>query len=153
MKLVGRSVGEVHAASAANKVKRYVTNNEELGIIQMYQILSMCSCGVSVDELLNMTYAYIHQHPDATRLIQAATGKTTHGMMGHHKELFKIVQASLVVPNKLNKLQKIQQMLCFSKLDAYIKWLDEMQHVSWKAYKDTLEEDPFNMDKVGMSLT
>jgi hypothetical protein len=52
----------------ASEAKWYLTNNEELAIVQMYCILGMCGCGLSADELLNMTNKYINHHQDA-RLI------------------------------------------------------------------------------------
>jgi hypothetical protein len=53
------------------KAKRYLTNNKEVAIIQMWHTLSMCGHGVSVDKLLNITNEYIHHHH--ARLIQAVT--------------------------------------------------------------------------------
>jgi hypothetical protein len=67
---------------------------EELEIIQVCCILSMCGRGVSADKLLNMTNKYIHHHQNA-RMIQAATRKITcRTMLGRYKELGNIVQAS-----------------------------------------------------------
>jgi hypothetical protein len=78
----------------------YLTNKKELAIIQMCRILRACSRGVSADELLNMTNDYIHHHQDA-RQIQAVTHQITPGgMMGCHKELVKVVQASFSLDPK-----------------------------------------------------
>jgi hypothetical protein len=48
--------------SAAGEVKRYLTDNEELAIVQMCRVLGMCGRGVTKDELLNITNAYIHHY-------------------------------------------------------------------------------------------
>ena len=121
-------------------------------IVQMCPILSMCGCGVSADELLNMSNEYIHHHQDA-RLIQAATRKTTRGLMGRHKELVKIVQASSMDPKGAEQATEDTRDGMFFKLDAYIKSLHEMGHVRRKCYKDIPKEHLFRMDEVGTETT
>jgi hypothetical protein len=74
LKLVRKTENEKRHVRHANKAKRYLSNNEELAIIQICCILSMCGRGVSEDELLNITNKYIHHHLDA-RLVQAAIRK------------------------------------------------------------------------------
>jgi hypothetical protein len=76
LKLVRKTENEKRRVQHANKAKRYLTNNEELAIVQMCRILSMCGRGVSAIEFLNITNKYIHHHLDA-RLVQAATRKIT----------------------------------------------------------------------------
>ncbi len=121
-------------------------------IVQMCPILSMCGCGVSADELLNMSNEYIHHHQDA-RLIQAATRKTTRGLMGRHKELIKIVQANSMDPKRAEQATEDTRDGMFFKLDAYSKSLHEMGHVSWKSYKEIPKDNIFNMDEVGNDTT
>jgi hypothetical protein len=108
----------------------------------------MCGHGVSADETPNMANAcMIHHHQDA-RLIQADICKTTCGMMGHHKELVKIVQASSMDPKRAKQDTEDTRDTIFFKLDAYIN-LQGMRHVTWKTYEDIPKHDLFNMDKVG----
>jgi hypothetical protein len=76
LKLVRKTENKKRLVQHANEAKRYLTNNEELAIVQMCRIRSMCGPGVSTDKLLNITNEYIHHHLDA-RLVQAATRKIT----------------------------------------------------------------------------
>ena len=129
LKISRKTENEKKRVEKATEAKRYLTNNEGLAIVQMCRILSMCGRGVLADELLNMTNEYIHHHQDA-RLIQAATRKTTRGLMGRHKELVKIVQASSMDPKRAEQATEDTRDGMFFKLDAYIKSLHEMGHVS-----------------------
>jgi hypothetical protein len=108
MKRLGRPIREADVAlrvnlakkkKVAGEAKRYLTNNEELAIVQMCCALSMCGRGVTKDKLLDITNEYIHHHQDA-RLIQDATCKITRGVMGRHKELVKIVLATSMDPQQ-----------------------------------------------------
>jgi hypothetical protein len=119
----------------AGEAKHHLTNNEELAIVQMCHVLSMCGRGITKDELLNITNEYIHRHQDA-RLIQDATRKITRGLMGQHKESVKNVQASSMGPKRAEQATEDTRDDMFFKLDAYTKTLHEMGHVSWKSYKD-----------------
>jgi hypothetical protein len=152
LKISRKTENEKKCVEKATKAKGYLTNNEELAIVQMCRILSMCGPGVSADKLLNMTNEYIHHHQDA-RLIQAATCKTTPGLMGRGKELVKIVQASSLDPKRAEQAREDTRDGMFFKLDAYIKVLHEMGHISCKCYKDIPKEHLFNMDEVGNDTT
>jgi hypothetical protein len=116
----------------AGEAKGYLTNNEELAIVQMCRVLSMCGRGVTKDESLNITNEYSHHHQDA-RLIQDSTCKITRGLMGRNKELVKNVQASSMDPKRAEQATEDTRDAMFFKLDAYIKTLHEMGHVSWKS--------------------
>jgi hypothetical protein len=152
VKLAKKKKNEKARVSAAGVANRYLTDNEELAIVQMCRVLSMCGRGVTKDELLNITNEYIHHHEDA-RLIQDATRKITRGLMGRHKELVKIVQASSMDPKRAEQAIEDTRDAMFFKLDSYIKSLYEMGHVSWKSYKEIPKENLFNMDVVGNDTT
>jgi hypothetical protein len=152
LKLVRKTENEKRRVQHANEAKRYLTNNEELAIVQMCCILSMCGRGVSADELLNITNEYIHHHLDA-RLVQAATRKITQGMMRRHKELVKIVQASSMDPKRAEQATEDTRDAMFFKVDAYIKSLYEMGHVGWKSYQEIPKDNIFTMDEVGNDTT
>jgi hypothetical protein len=148
VKLAKKEKNEKARVLAAGEAKRYLTDNEELAIIQMCRVLSMCGRGVTKDGLLNITNEYIHHHEHA-RLNQNATRKITRGLMGRHKELVKIVQASSMDPKRAKQATEDTRDAMFFKLDSYIKSLYEIGHVSWKSYKEIPKENLFNMDEVG----
>ncbi len=152
VKLAKKKKNEKARVSATGVANRDLTDNEELAIVQMCRVLSMCGRGVTKDELLNITNEYIHHHEDA-RLIQDATRKITRGLMGRHKELVKIVQASSMDPKRAEQATEDTRDAMFFKLDSYIKSLYEMGHVSWKSYKEIPKENLFNMDEVGNDTT
>jgi hypothetical protein len=152
VKLAKKNNNKKARVPETGEAKRYLTDNEELAIVQMCRVLSMCGRGVIKDELLNITNAYIHHHQDA-RLIQDATRKITRGLMGRHKELIKIVQASSMDPKRAEQATEDTRDAMFFKLDAYIKSLHEMGHVSWKSYKEIPKDNLFNMDEVGNDTT
>jgi hypothetical protein len=65
VELAKKKKNEKGRVSAAGEAKQYLTDNEELAIVQMCRVLSMCGRGVTKDELLNITNEYIHHHEDA----------------------------------------------------------------------------------------
>jgi hypothetical protein len=152
LKLARKTENEKRRVEHASKAKRYLSNNEELAIVQTCRILSMCGRGVLADKLLNITNEYIHHHLDG-RLVQAATRKITQGMMRRHKELVKIVQASSMDPKRAEQATEDTRDAMFFKLDAYIKSLHEMGHVGWKSYREIPKDNIFNMDEVGNDTT
>jgi hypothetical protein len=73
--------------------------------------------------------------------------------MGRHKELIKIVQASLMDPKRAEQATEDTRDAMFFELDAYIKSLHEMGRVSWKSYKEIPKDNLFNMDEIGDDTT
>jgi hypothetical protein len=46
----------------ANKATRYLTDNEELAIVQIARLMGSCGAGIGRDELLDIINTYIHHH-------------------------------------------------------------------------------------------
>ena len=104
-KLLRRTENGKRRVQAANQATRYLTNNEELAIVQVVRILAGAGSGVSPEELLMLTNEYIHHHADS-RMIEPATKKTIRGMLGRHKGLAKIVSTSSMDPKRAEQATK-----------------------------------------------
>jgi hypothetical protein len=143
---------EQNRTGPASSAKRYLTNNEELAIVQLARLMGSCGAGVGRDELLDVINSYIH-HQEDSRMIEPATMKMVDQMLKRHKELTKLVSASSMDPQRARQATKETRDAVFFKLDSYIKTLHSMGLCDWKSYKDVPDEDKFNMDEVGADTT
>jgi hypothetical protein len=91
--------------ASAHEANRYLTNNEELAIVQIARLMGSCGAGVSKDELLEIVNSYIHHHDDA-RLIEPATMSLVEQLMARHEELVKLVSASSMDPQRAKQATK-----------------------------------------------
>jgi hypothetical protein len=107
---------------------------------------------VGRDELLDMANSYIHHHADA-RMTQPATMNLVDHLLKRHRELAKLVSASLLDPQRAKQATKETRDAVFFKLNCYVKTLYAMGLCKWESYKDVPDQDKFNMDKVGADTT
>ena len=137
---------------AASKASRYLTNNEELAIVQIARLMGSCGAGIGRDELLDIVNTYIHHHEDG-RMFEPATMRLVDQMLKRHSDLAKLVSASSMDPQRAKQATIETRDAVFFKLDGYIKTLNAMGHCEWESFKDVPDGDKLNMDEVGADTT
>jgi hypothetical protein len=137
---------------AASKASRYLTNNEELAIVQIARLMGSCGAGIGRDELLDIINTYIHHHADS-RMIEPASMGLVDQILKRHSDLTKLVSASSMDPQRAKQATKETRDAVFFKLDGYIKTLNAMGHCEWESFKDVPDGDKLNMDEVGADTT
>ncbi len=136
-------------ASASN---RYLTDNEELAIVQVCRVLASMGQGVSKQEVLMMIDEYIHIEEDDRRRVDCSE-KILRVLFGRYTDLVKIVAACSIDPQRAKKANTETRDAVFVKLDCYIKSLHAMGLVPWKSYRDVSKKSIYNMDEVGTDTT
>jgi hypothetical protein len=147
-----KRMNERTRTGAAHVALRYLTDNEELAIVQIARLMGSCGAGVGRDEVLDMVNTYIHHHADA-RMIQPATMNLVEQLLKRHSELAKLVSASSLDPQRAKQATRETRDAVFFKLDCYVKTLHAMGLCEWESYKDVPDEDKLNMDEVGADTT
>jgi hypothetical protein len=137
---------------SASQASRYLTNNEELAIVQMARLMGACGAGISRDELLDIVNTYIHHHADP-RMIEKASMGLVDQILKRHSVLAKLVSASSMDPQRAKQATTETRDAVFFKLDGYIKTLNVMGHCEWKSFADVPDGDKLNMDEVGADTT
>ncbi len=83
----------------ANTSHRYLTDNEELAIVQLCRVLASMGNGVSKQEVLKMIDEYIHIKEDE-RKREECSKKVLRGLFERYTDLVKIVDACSLDPQR-----------------------------------------------------
>jgi hypothetical protein len=148
-KLKHNTTNRTKTASASH---RYLTDNEELAIVQLCRVLANMGQGVSKQEVLLMIDEYLHIEEDDRRRVDCSA-KILRGLFERHTDLVKIVAACSIDPQRAKKANTETRDAVFVKLDCYIKSLHAMGLVPWKSFSDVSKKSIYNMDEVGTDTT
>jgi len=97
---------------------KYLTDNEELAIIQLCRLLGGMGYGITRDELQDIVSSITNFNLDECDII-SVSDKVVCGLFSQHGELLKIVQASSLDPKHAKQACKQTQDAMFAKLDSY----------------------------------
>jgi hypothetical protein len=138
-------------ASIAN---RFLTDNEEIQIVELCRVLAAMGQGVTTAELLIFINEYLNDSLDE-RERHDATQKTARLMLRRHKDLAKIVSAGSLDPKRANQATEETRDSVFVKLDAFIKLLHAQfpDKVPWTSIHDVKNTEIYNMDEVANDTT
>jgi hypothetical protein len=136
----------------ANTSHRYLTDDEELAIVQLCRVLASMGNGVSKQEVLKMIDEYINIEEDE-RKREECSKKVLRGLFERYTDLVKIVNACSLDPQRARKANTETRDAVFVKLDCYIKSLYAMELVPWKCFGDVSKKSIYNMDEVGTDTT
>jgi len=113
---------------------RYLTDNEELTIIQLCSLLGSMGYGITRDELQEIVSKLTNFDVEQEKV--EVTDKVVRGLFRRHGDLLKIVQASSLDPKRAKQASKETRDGMFTKLDSYIHLLHAMELVPWKNYQE-----------------
>jgi len=119
----------------ATKSTRYLTDNEELAIIQLCRLLGGMGYGITRDELQEIISNLTNFDVDEREKVEV-TDKVVRGLFKRHSDLLKIVQASSLDPKCAKQASKETRDGMFTKLDSYIQLLHAMGLAPWKNYQE-----------------
>ena len=139
-------------ADKAHLANRYLTNQEELQLVQICCCLSAIGHGISKRELLNVVNDYQHEKAIDGDYVPASD-KYMRGLFKRHKSLVKICGSSSMDPQRAKQATEETRDAQFVKLDNYIKMLYEAGAVPWANFCEIPPDHLFNMDEVGTDTT
>ncbi len=131
---------------------KYLTDNEELAIIQLCRLLGGMGYGITRDELQDIVSSITNFDLDERDVVDVSD-KVVHGLFSQHGDLLKIVQASSLDPKRAKQACKQTRDAMFAKLDSYICLLKAMRLVPWQTYQEIPPNCLFNMDELGNDTT
>ena len=132
----------------AGAAKHYLTDNEELQVVQIARCLSAIGHGISRLKLLSLVNDLIRQKTCVGDPI-LATDKYVCALLKRHDALVRICSSSSMDPQRAKQATESTRDSFFVKLDNHVKMLNEMGTVPWSNFCDVPAENLFNMDEVG----
>jgi len=141
-----------YRTSNATMATKYLTDNEELAIIQLCRLLGGMGYGITRDELQDIVSSITNFDLDERDAI-SVSDKVVRGLFSRHGDLLKIVQASSLDPKRAKQACMQTRDAMFAKLDSYICLLKAINLVPWQTYQEIPPNCLFNMDELGNDTT
>jgi hypothetical protein len=138
--------------TAAIESRRYLTEQEEKGLVHLALILGKSGHGIDRDELLSIVNEMINIDWDE-REREEASEKTVRGILERHPDLMKLVNSGGLDPARARKATKKTRDVVFSKLQAQTRGLYAQGKIPWMDYRDIPSDCLYNMDEVGTDTT
>jgi hypothetical protein len=138
--------------TAAIESRRYLTEQEEKGLVRLALILGKSGHGIDRDELLGIVNEMINLDLDE-REKEVASEKTIRGILERHPDLMKLVNSGGIDPARARKATKKTRDVVFAKLQAQTRGLYAQGKIPWMDYRDIPSESIYNMDEVGTDTT
>jgi hypothetical protein len=132
--------------------RRYLTEQEEKGLVHLALTLGKSGMGIDRDELLQIVNEMLNLDLD-DREREEATEKTVRCILERHPELMKLVNSGGLDPARARKATKKTRDIVFSKLQAQTRCLYAQGRIPWMDYRDIPSRLIFNMDEVGTDTT
>jgi hypothetical protein len=143
---------KVQNAGKLHESCRYMTDNEELSVVQICRMLAAMGHGVTRPEVLSVINNYLLRDVDE-RIKEEASMKTVRNMINRHSDLAKIVNACSIDPKRAQSANKETRDAVFTKLENYTETLYAMGKIPWKRFCDVPKERIYNMDEVSNDTT
>jgi hypothetical protein len=138
--------------TAAIEARKYLTEQEEKGLVHLALILGKSGHGIDRDELLSIVNEMINLDLDE-REREDASEKTVRGILERNPDLMKLVNSGGLDPARARKATKKTRDVVFSKLQAQTRGLYAQGKIPWMDYRDIPSECIYNMDEVGTDTT
>jgi len=136
----------------ASKATRYLSENEELSIVQLCRLLGSMGYGITRDELQSFISTVTNWQIDERESVEVSE-KIVRGLFRRHGDLLKLVQAASLDPKRAKQASKETRDAMFAKLDSSVRLLKAMGLVSWNNYQEIPPDCLYNMDEVGNDTT
>jgi hypothetical protein len=132
--------------------RRYLTEQEENGLVHLAVTLGKSGMGIDRDELLSIINEMLNLDLDE-REREEATEKTVRCILERHPELMKLVNSGGLDPARARKATKTTRDIVFAKLQAQTRCLYAQGKIPWMDYRDIPSRLIYNMDEVGTDTT
>jgi hypothetical protein len=142
---MGSSNSNKHSrTSKASTSNRFLTDNEELAIVQLVRLLGNMGGGITTAEFMDLIDEYTQMDMD-DRERQPCSEAVVRLILKKYEDLVKIVDAGSLDPARARKATEETRDVMFFKLNCFIRSLHEMRLVPWKSFSDVPATDKFNM--------
>jgi hypothetical protein len=138
--------------AAAIESRRYLTLQEEQGVVHLALTLGKSGMGIDRDEFLSIINEMLNLDFDE-REREEATEKTVRCILERHPDLMKLVNSGGLDPARARKATKTTRDIVFSKLQAQTRCLFAQGKIPWMDYRDIPSRLIYNMDEVGTDTT
>jgi hypothetical protein len=136
----------------ASEANCYLTDQQELAIVQIAKLLGMMGEGITRLDIHRMILEVLNIDEDE-RTRYECSEKVVDRLLKKHKELVKLVSAGSLDPARAKKANTQTRDAMFKKLDSYIRNLYAMKRIPWKRAKKVPRNVIYNMDEVGTDTT
>jgi hypothetical protein len=138
--------------STAIESRRFLTEQEESGLVHLCLGWGKAGRGVDRDELLQLVNGVINIGLDE-RERELATEKVVRDILERNPDLTKLVNAGSLDPLRAKKANVKTRDTVFCKLQAQTRGLYADGKIPWKDYCDIPSSCIYNMDEVGTDTT
>lgn len=129
----------------------YLTNDEELQLVEMLRVMSAMGFGISSHEAREIINTIVnHDEPEVSHI--ECSNKVLHRIFKTYPDLQTSMAASLDPQRAVKATEEVRNTM-FGKLEAYIQILKVANKVSWESYQDIPKDCIYNMDEVGTDTT
>jgi hypothetical protein len=132
--------------------RRYLTEQEEKGLVHLALTLGKSGMGIDRDELLSIVNEMLNLDLDE-REREEATQKSVRCILERHPDLMKLVNSGGLDPARARKATKTTRDIVFAKLQAQTRCLYAQGKIPWMDYRDIPSRLIYNMDEVGTDTT
>jgi hypothetical protein len=136
----------------AAALNRYLTEQEELSLVQLIRLMASMGHGVTKPDVLSLIDEYVNLEEDERDSVEVSE-KLLRGLFARHKDLIKLVSSGSLDPARARKATKETRDNVFFKMDAYIRSLHAMGKIPWKSFSEVPNDVIYNMDEVGNDTT
>jgi hypothetical protein len=147
-KLSGNTSSRPNVAHDSN---RYLTDNEELHVVQLIRLLAGMGFGITLQEAREIIDEIVSFNEPGMSHVECSD-KVLRRIFKIYPDLQAKMAASLDPLRALKATTEVRDAM-FTKLDAYIKNLKADNLISWGSYDDIPNDCIYNMDEVGCDTT
>jgi hypothetical protein len=148
-----KSSGEkTRRVSKACSSNRFLTNNEELAIVQLVRLIGSMGGGITKLEFMALIDEYTQLDLDV-RERQPCSEKVMERILEKYSDLVKVVDAGSLDPARARKATTETRDTVFFKLDCFIKTLHATGKVPWESFSEVPAAKKLNMDEVSNDTT
>jgi hypothetical protein len=148
----GLAIGKKKRTAKASALNRYLTEQEELSLVQIIRLLASIGHGVTKPDVMSLIDEYVNLEEDDRNSVEISES-VFRGLMSRHKDLIKLVNSGSLCPSRARKANTETRDKVFFKMDAYVRSLNAMGKVPWKNFSEVPKDVIYNMDEVGNDTT
>jgi hypothetical protein len=135
----------------AHDFNRYLTNDEELQLVELLRIMSAMGFGIARHEAAAIIDTIVnHDEPEVAHT--ACSEHVLRLIFKKYPDLQTTSAASLDPLRAVKATVEVRDAM-FAKMEAYIKVLNAAHKVSWESYQLIPKNCIYNMDEVGTDTT
>lgn len=145
------AVNVTSRTETTNACNRYLTDDEELQLVEMFRIMAAMGFGISSDEARAIINTIVnHDEPEVLHI--ECSYKVLIRIFKKYPDLQTTMAASLDPQCAVKATEEVRNAM-FGKMEAYIQVLKAANKVSWESYQEIPKDCIYNMDEVGTDTT